>query len=74
MGRNRLFTFWQLVPLLWILAANAVAADKIEGTSFWDRLQGERLQIHGFASLTGLKTSANRFYGNSRNWSFDQPF
>lgn len=32
---------------------------------------GERLQIHGFASQSAIQTSANRYYGDSPDTSFD---
>ena len=42
-----------------------------DASSFWEKLQEKGLQIHGFASLTAVKTSANHFYGNSPDWSWD---
>lgn len=42
-----------------------------DGPSRWEKLQEKGLQIHGFASLTGVWTSANRFYGDSPDWSWD---
>ena len=53
------------------LARSHLAADDADWGAFWDQLQGERLQVHGFASLTGVKTSANRFYGDSPNGTLD---
>jgi hypothetical protein len=57
----------------WCLAmlVGPAVADPDGGAALWERLQGERLQIHGFASLTGVKTSANRFFGDSQDGSLD---
>jgi len=62
----------RLVSWLLALAAGAGAADEGRASAWWERLQGERLQIHGFASVTAVKTSANRFFGDSPNlsWNF----
>ncbi|WP_295433619.1 TonB-dependent receptor [uncultured Thiodictyon sp.] len=62
----------RLVPWLLALAAGAAAADEGRASAWWEQLQGERLQIHGFASLTAVKTSANRFFGDSPDlsWNF----
>lgn len=57
------------VFLVW--PTSQLAAGEGDWDAFWDRLQGERLQVHGFASLTGVKTSANRFYGDSPNGTLD---
>ncbi|WP_295447187.1 TonB-dependent receptor [uncultured Thiodictyon sp.] len=53
---------------MWLLLLLSAAAVAGEGRvpSLWERLQGDRLQIHGFASVTGVKTSANRFLGSTR--------
>ncbi|EXJ15218.1 hypothetical protein [Imhoffiella purpurea] len=47
------------------LSVRADAGDG-DGTGYWDNLQ-----IHGFASLAGIKTSDNRFFGDSPHTSFD---
>ena len=56
-----------LWPLL--LLAGAAVAGEARTPSLWERLQGDRLQIHGFASVTGIQTSANRFLGSTRQGS-----
>mgnify|MGYP003382453702 CR=1 FL=1 len=60
-----------LISVLLVWPASHLAADESDWGAFWDQLQGERLQVHGFASLTGVKTSANRFYGDSPNGTLD---
>ena len=56
------------VPSLGVTFSSTTAADD---SPFWEKLQEKGFQIHGFASLTGVKTSANRFYGNSPDGSWD---
>ena len=60
---------------LWVLmfgaGGAAAGADQGRAPSWWERLQGERLQVHGFASLTAVKTSANRFFGDSPDLSLN---
>ncbi|WP_295387812.1 TonB-dependent receptor [uncultured Thiodictyon sp.] len=56
-----------LWPLL--LLAGVAVAGEARTPSLWERLQGDRLQIHGFASVTGIQTSANRFLGSTRQGS-----
>lgn len=46
------------------LPSLALGADKVAAPSPWDRFQ-----IHGFASFTAVKTSENRFFGNSTDVS-----
>ncbi len=55
-----------LVPWFLLLAAGAAAAGEGGVTTGW-----ERLQIHGFASVTAVKTSDNRFFGDSPSTSLD---
>ncbi len=62
----------RLAPWLLALAVvGAVVADEGRAAAFWDQLRGERLQVHGFASLTAVRTSANSFFGDSPNISLD---
>lgn len=49
----------------WLIAGTLSAGEDLVPTPW------ERLQIHGFASLTAVQTSANRFFGDSPNTSFD---
>jgi len=50
----------RLIASLWLLAA----ATPLAADTAWDRLQ-----LHGFASQAGVKTSANRFFGDSQAFS-----
>lgn len=61
-----------LAPLLLLAAAGLAAepgATKDTGARTFGL--GERVQIHGFASQAAVSTSANRYYGDSPETSFD---
>lgn len=53
------------------LAVATATAEEPAPRRLWDQLEDGRLQIHGFASLTGVKTNDNRFFGDSPRWSTD---
>ncbi|MCF7978276.1 MAG: hypothetical protein K9L82_09700 [Chromatiaceae bacterium] len=64
-----------LTTWILLLAAGSSVADNLAGPlvdqPLADQRLADQLQLHGFASQGALKTSANRFYGDSPNTSFD---
>ena len=62
---------WALLAFVASLGVTFSSTTAADDSPFWEKLQEKGLQIHGFASLTGVKTSANRFYGNSPDGSWD---
>ena len=61
----------RMAACLLALVVTVASAGESALRGLWDRLESGPLQIHGFASLTGVKTSDNRFFGDSPRWSTD---